>query len=162
MPRKRLTADEEIERAERDARIIQCRRDGWTWSEIAADTNLSMSRCHQLFQQYRAQIPQSERDSWIQEELDLLARGIRKLLDLVSDERRAEDGRLLVSAHVKVEAHKELRQHSESRRTLLGTDSPKKREVEIIDSTSCDARLEAEISELENELRAADAVRRDQ
>lgn len=155
MPKKRLTADEAIALSKRNAHVIQMRRDNHQWADIAAEVGLTPSRCHQIFSQYQNDLPASAVASWRDEELDLLARGIRRLLNIAEDDRRDDHGKLIISAHSRVEALKEIRMHSESRRTMLGVDAPKRRELEVVDSR--DVQLHAELAELENEARAAAA-----
>jgi hypothetical protein len=59
----------------------------------------------------------------------------------------------------RVEAFKALLLWTESKRKLHGLDAPIRREVEILDSSSVDAQLRAELAELEREALAAEAIR---
>jgi hypothetical protein len=152
MPAKRQTADEALARAQRDAKVIELRRANWQWADIGAEVGLTAQRCHQIFEAFRLDIPNSVAESYRAEELDLLARGIRDLLVMAMNSA--------VSERTRAELWKEVRMHSESRRKLLGLDAPVKREVEIWDSSSEEFRLRSEIAEMEREIAAADAVER--
>ena len=149
MPR---TKDPEnaIATARRDARIVELRRENTHYADIAAEVGLSPARCHQIFTKWMRDIPAGAAATHRDEELDLLARGIRDLLAL------AQDGQ--VSARTRAECWKEIRQHSESRRKLLGLDAPLKREIEIVDLSSEESRMNREMAELEAEIRAHDAL----
>lgn len=154
MPRRKLTPEQAVELAQRDRTIIEMRRNNIHWRDIASAVGLSMSGCHRIFETYRRQIPGSELASWREEELDLLGRGIQRLLTIAEDDRVDRNGKPIVSAHARAEAWKEIRQHSESRRKMLGVDAPTKREIEIVDTDRDAAQFNAEIAELENQLRA--------
>lgn len=137
--------------AHRDARIVELRRANWAWADIANEVGLCMSRCHQIFEKYRRDIPNSVAEAYRTEELDLLGRGIADLLTLVSNPE--------VSPRTKAELHREIRQHSESRRKLLGLDAPAKREIEVFDASAAEARERRELDELVREVAAADALK---
>lgn len=143
-----------IATAERNARIIELRRSGWHWKDIGAEVDLTMGRCNQIWMEYLRDIPSSEIVHWREEELDILGRGIADLL------LRLQNPSL--SDRTAVEVWKEIRQHSESRRKMLGVDAPVKREIEFVESTSWEAQMRAEIAELEkmNERAAAEANER--
>lgn len=154
MSAKKLSADETLERAARDARVVELRRHGWAWADIGADVGLTPQRCHQIFDAFRLSIPNSVAESYRAEELDLLGRGTRDLLAMAMDPT--------VSERTRAECWREVRMHSESRRKLLGLDVPVKREIEIWDSSSEEARLRSEIAVMQREVAAADAVRKAQ
>lgn len=145
-----MDPEKAIEIAERDRKIIELRRNGTHWRDIADVVGLSMTRCHQIFEAYRKNIPQHVADAWREEELDLLGRGIKDLLVIAEDPD--------VAPRTRAEAWKEIRQHCESRRKMLGTDAPMKREIEWIDSSSFDAKIQAEIEDMERAARAAEIL----
>lgn len=153
MPAKKLTAEEELAKAERDRRIIELRRTDMHWRDIAKEVGLSMGMCHRIWKSYVTDIPQSVASEWREQELDLLGTGIRKLLEIANDPA--------VAHRTRVEARKEIRFHSESRRKITGIDSPVKREIELWDMSSDEASIRAEVAELEAEAKMAEAIRRD-
>jgi hypothetical protein len=136
-----------IEMAERDRRIVELKRAGWHYQDLAHEFNLSPARCCQIVKHWLANIPEQAAAEWRETELDLLGRGIRELLARAAN---CESDRNFA------ELWREVRMHGESRRKLLGTDSPAKRELAVLDGTSEDAKIAAEIRELEAQMRQLD------
>lgn len=152
MPRKKLSGDEEIELANRNAAVIRMRREGWAWRDIADTDGRSMSRCHQIFEEYRREIPRSEHDAWVELELDLLARGIADMLARLQSENMGHGYR--------VNYWKEVRCFSESRRLITGINAPVRTVSEMIDGTLGDARIAAEVTQWQREAAAAEQTAR--
>lgn len=154
MPRAK-DPEKQIATAERNRHIIELRRANMHWKDIADEVGLAMSTCHEIFSRYQHDIPASAIAGWREEQLDLLQRGVRRLLAIATDDRRDNNGKLIISAHSQVQAWQEIRQHGESLRKMLGVDAPQKREIEIFDTSGWEAEARLAIAETERELRAS-------
>ena len=131
-----------------EARIINLRRDRLAWRDIGAQVGLSHERCRQIFNAAIDRYPAANLAALSAEEDELCDESIHRLRELIADPE--------ITHRNIIEAFKTLLMWSEAKRKIHGIDAPLRREVEMIDTTSMDARLLAEIQQMEAEFRASE------
>lgn len=132
-----------------EVKIICLRRERRSWRDIGENLGLSHEHCRQLFNKAVSKYPAECLNVMRVEESELADEMICELRKMVLDP--------LAKYRDRIEGFKALLMWSESKRRLHGVDAPIRREIEIMDTTSMDAQLRAELAELENEHLAAEA-----
>ncbi len=135
MPDNPMTA------AARTAYIVQRRADRATFETIARELNISAQRVHTLFKRALDRIPAQAVDEYRLESLDLLDRVARGLLAIAEGPR--------IGARTRVEALAAIIRLEDRRAKLLGLDSPRRRELTVLN----DDLVDRAIADQEEELR---------
>jgi len=148
MPR-RLSA---AERAEREGRVIELRRQRLHWDEIGAAVGVSASVACRTWQAAMARhpLPRTQLEEYRAEELELVDLAVRDLMAIARDNSLMSNGRPRVSDGVRVEAWAAIRAWAERKARLLGLDAPAKHQIISL------GQIEAEILRLEAELTGQD------
>lgn len=134
---------------ERVAYIVQRRSDRATFRQIGSELSISDTMVHRIFQRELDRHPAQQLNAHRAEQLDLLDRAVRGLLDM------AENARL--SARTRVESWRAIIAVEERRARLLRLDPPRQREVEVITVDAVDREL-ARLMEEESMKRAEAAM----
>ena len=132
MPTPRITEEGALRRA----RILELRRQRWTWPEIGRDVGISPQRAFQLYQKALVEIPTPHLEEHRAEELVLIDDAINNLIGIAKDAK--------VTPHARIEAWNSVRGWAERKAKLLGLDAPDRVEVITIDQIDRElARLAA-------------------
>lgn len=135
------------ESAANEAKIIELRRQRLPWREIATIVNMSHEGARKCYNRALGRYPAEQLAILRIEEGESLDEAMRHLrvlaLSADSERNRIEAWRAFILA-------------SESKRKLYGCDAPVRREIEVLSNDFADARWQAELSELEAQVRAAE------
>jgi hypothetical protein len=136
--------DDDSQRAAQLARIVELRRQHFSWWDIAADTGLSMSDAHALHADELRRRPVRSIDEHRAEALELSDTVTRELLKIAEDDK--------VAPRTRLDAWLEIRGWSEHRTRVLGSDAPTRQVIVSVDKVDEEtARLEAELGAAEGE-----------
>lgn len=131
--------------AQREAIILQRRRDHVSFTVIGEELGVSMQRVHQIFQKAMARVPQQQINDLRREGSELADRAISDLLSIAENPR--------VSPRTRCEAWACIRSWAESLRKLHGVDAPVRREITVVSAETVDNA----IAELTRDMAAMDA-----
>ena len=146
MPGPRRTEDGMLKRA----RVLELRRQRWTFVDIAEELGLSRQRAQQLYDSALAEFPAANLEEHRAEELVLIDDATRHLMTIAKDQK--------ASHHARIEAWNSIRGWAERKARLLGLDAPERHEVITVAQIDREiARLTAELSDRAEAGKAATA-----
>jgi Homeodomain-like domain-containing protein len=128
--------------AGRRARVVELRRDRWTWDAIGDDLGVSRQRVRQIYDEALNEVTAAQVTEHRHEEGELVDRAVRELLCIAEDPD--------VSPRTRVEAWNSIRGWSEYRSKLYGLFAPSKSSVEVLTKDAFTADMERMAVELES------------
>lgn len=136
MVTSRLTEEGAIKRA----RVLELRRQRWTFVDIAKELGISHQRAAQLYRSALAEFPVAELEEHRAEEQVLIDDAISNLMVIAKNPK--------AGPRAQIEAWNAIRGWAERKAKLLGLDAPERREVISIDQIDREiARLTAELTD---------------
>jgi hypothetical protein len=131
--------------AERRARVVELRRDRWTWDAIGDDLGVSRQRARQIYDEALNEVTAAQVTEHRHEEGELIDRAVRELLCIAEGPE--------VNPRTRLEAWNSIRGWSEYRSKLYGLFAPSKSSVEVLTRDAFTADLERMAAELESSSR---------